>query len=116
MKALVNDMKAALLYLQFYQAKENDDNYPLGQSDQYAKFILNHSDIITKIVELGYPDPTTIPYDDDDCPNIRWESWVIDEKHSPNKDYRTEQNISIKKFSCIDFYESIDFNPNYFKI
>jgi len=103
MKSIILDMKAATLYLMYYQGTESD----LAFNDTDEPVGLRYSDLITKIVELGYPDPTTIPYDDDGCPSITWES-------DKPENYIDPDHITL--FSCIAFYEAIDYDPKYFNI
>jgi len=57
---------------------------------------------------MGYPDPLQIPYDDDGVPSIQWKSYYSD--ISPNLG-----DVQITKpFSCIEFYEAINYNPEFF--
>lgn len=108
MNTLITDIKAALLYLQFYQNWESSNEIDGGE---FSNPILENSGLITKIVELGYPDPSTIVYDNDGCPNIQWKSHTNTFITTFNGPDHTEN-----KFSCIEFYESIDFNPNFFNL
>lgn len=109
MKTLITDIKAALLYLSFFQITEDPDAF---DHDLFFDTPEQQLGSISKdIIELGYPDPTTIIFDDDGCPSIPWKSH--------NNITLTEFDKSSIKgsyFSCIEFYESIDFNPNYFTI
>lgn len=97
MKTLITDIKAAILYLTYFQVYEGDN--PGEQKTLQLEIISNN------LIDLGYPDPRTIPFDDDGCPNITWAS----------NDHEHTSDFSLSKdFSCIEFYESIEFNPNFF--
>jgi hypothetical protein len=85
MKALLNDIKAAILLLKLYESIENNtDDYPSDES----------TDIHMAIVEHGYgSDDEPFNFDNNRIPDVTWQS---------------------SEFDCKAFYESINYDHNFF--
>ena len=87
----LNDIRAAILYLIFFQVQEN-----LIEDDSQESIALKCSWEISTLVQMGYPDPTTIVYDNEGIPQINW------------------QNPNTSTPEILALYEHMDWDPNYF--
>jgi hypothetical protein len=80
-----NDREAAELYLKYWQIGESpglDHPYTISILAQYG----TEDEIAQKIIELGYPNPKEVVFDNEGCPMIQWRS---------------------ENFDCEDYYTNI---------
>lgn len=84
----LKDIKAAILYLIFFQLNENNETE--------EPIALIASNEITTLVQMGYQDPTTIIYDNDGIPHPTW------------------QNPNTSPLEILALYEHMGWDPNYF--
>ena len=97
MKHLINDIKAAMLYLYYFQIIEE-----LAQEPEIKINELPMVQRITgQLILMGYENPTKVAFDEDGLPNDI--TWKLSE-HRDSYDWIQE------------LYEAIDFSPAFFDI
>lgn len=87
MKQVILDIKAAILYLQYFQLQEegHELDSPAMESTR------------NQLKIIGYPNPDKVPFDEDGIPHIGWAS------------ERFQEQVP-------ELYEAIEYSPSFFDI